>query len=155
MSEEIKAGFYKGRAIAGSEQYGTTTTGGDQIAIDVDVPALSRQLTVFLYFTEKAAPYALEKLRACGWSGDDVTRLSNLDKNEIDVVVKYETYQGQQRMRVDINASAGGGRVRLDAPMDERSKRMFGARIQQMLKQAPGTPKPVPVSIDNNEDIPF
>lgn len=158
MSQEIPAGFYRGRAIAGSEQYGNTRNGGEQLVIDVDVPSLGRALSVFLYFTDKAAPYALEKLRACGWAGDDVTKLVGIDKNEVDVAVKYETYNGEERMKVDIQAG-GGGRVKLDAPMDDKSKRMFGARVAQMLKQSPGNgvakPKPAPSVTVGDDDIPF
>lgn len=136
MSNEqtIPAGFYKGRAIAGSEQFGRTSNGTDQIALDVDVPALGRQLTVFLFFTDAAAPYAIEKLRACGWQGEDLSNLFGIDANEIDVAVKYETYDGKTRMKVDI--STGGGRVKLENVMTEQDKRAFAARMKSFVRGA-------------------
>lgn len=134
--ERVEPGFYKGRAIAGSEQYGTTKKGDEQIAIDVEIPSLGCSYTTFLYFTEAAAPYAIERLRACGWQGNDISKLAGIDKNEITVGIKYETYQGKERMKIDI--ATGGGRVQLENPLDERAKRAFAARMQSFLKGAGG-----------------
>lgn len=164
MSDENKtpAGFYKGRALAGSEQY-AEKNGTEQIAIDVEVPSLARCFTVFLYFTDAAAPIAIEKLRACGWTGDDVTKLVGVDTNEIDVSIKYETYQGKERMKVDI-ATGGGGRIKLQNQMDDRAKRAFGARMLALIKQGPkpatngtrvATPAIPPGRFDDEEPIPF
>lgn len=148
---EIAAGFYKGRAVAGSEQYGLTSNGNNQIALDVNVPSINRTLTVFLYFTEAGMPYALEKLRACGWTGDDVLNLKDVDKNEIDVSIKYEDYKGEKKMRVDI--SAGAGRVVLQNALDDKSKRSFQAIVKNALKAAGATP--APKAADNLDDFPI
>ena len=137
QAQQIAAGFYKGRAIAGSEQYGTSENGTETVAVDVDVPALGRHLTVKFYFTDKAMPYALEKLRACGWTGDDVTSLVNIDANEGDVTVKYEAYEGKMQMKVDIS-TMGGGRIKLDNPMDDAAKRAFAARVRAAARSTGG-----------------
>lgn len=134
--EKIPAGFYKGRALANSEQYGTSKEGTEQIALDLEIPSLNRCLTTFLFFTDNATEFAIQRLRACGWTGDDVTKLVGIDTNEIDVSVKYETYQGKERMKVEI-ATNGGGRVKLQATMDEKAKRSFGARVAMMIKAGP------------------
>ena len=141
MSNEgkIPAGYYKGRALAGSEQYGSKD-GTDQIALDVSVPSLNRTFTTFLYFTDAAAPYAIERLRACGWKGDDITKLVGIDGNEVDVQIKYEVYNGKEQMKVEI--ATGGGTIKLQSVMDEKQKRQFGARISQLIKT--GAPKPPP-----------
>lgn len=149
MSEQkVPAGFYKGRAIEGSEQYGTTTNGNDQILIDVEVPALERNFTVFLVFSDAAAQYAIDKLRACGWEGDDVSNLAGIGKNEVDIAIKYESYQGKERMKVDIYA--GGGRFTLENQMDDKQKRSFAARMKSMMKggasNGAATPKPPPTA---------
>lgn len=143
MSTEgrIQAGFYKGRAIAGSEQYGINPeNGNEQIAIDVAIPSLDRSFTTFLYFTEAATPYAIERLRACGWKGVDISRLTDLDANEITIGIKYETYQGKERMKVDI--ATGGGRVKIENQMDDRQKRAFAARMASLLKSDGGNVSP-------------
>lgn len=134
MSNEqtIPAGFYKGRAIGGSEQYAVSSQGTEQIAIDVDVPSLNRQLTVILHFSDAAAPYTIEKLRACGWQGDDLSNLAGIESNEIDVAIKYDTWEGKTRMKVDI--STGGGRIKLENTMGEQQKRAFAARMKSVIK---------------------
>ncbi len=129
---EVQAGFYKGRGIAGSEQYGITSNGTDQIAVDLEVPSLGRALTVFLYFTDGAAPYAIEKLRAMGWQGNDLSNLAGIDANEVDVSIKYEEYKGDRRMKVDVVAG-GGGRVKLDTTMTAAQKANFAARMKSFV----------------------
>ena len=154
----IPAGFHKGRIIAGSEQFGTTKNGTDQIVLDVDLTDLRRQVSVVLFFSEKAAPYALEKLRACGWTGDDVTQLSGIDANEITVVVKYEVFEGKERLRADIATT--GGRITLESPMDAPAKRGFAARMKAAAKTVPrATPvqsqkRPAAPETDE-DDVPF
>ena len=158
---KIPAGYYKGRAVAGSEQFGVTPNGTDQLVLDVDLPSLGRRVSTILYFSTNAAPYSLEKLRACGWIGDDVTDLKGIDANEITLEVKYETYDGKERMKTNI--STGGGRITLDSPMDAATKRGFAARMRALAKGAPvapqtSAPKPAPVAPEAPEDedpIPF
>jgi hypothetical protein len=135
MSEgRIQAGFYPGRAIAGSEQYAINEKNGNEsIAIDVDVPSLERSFTTFLHFTDAAAPYSIERLRACGWTGDDLAKLDGIDRNEVSVQIKYETFDGKERMKVDI--STGGGRVKLENTMNEKQKRAFAARLRPLLQR--------------------
>lgn len=149
----LPKGFYKGRAIKGSEQYGVSKNGNDQIVIDLDLGELG-QASTFLNFSDAAAPYAIERLRACGWKGDDVTDLTGIDANEIDVQVKYETYQGKEQMKVEI--ATGGGKVKLENQMDDRSKRAFGARMKQFLKgNGAATPKPASKPQETPDDLPF
>lgn len=144
MSTEgkIPAGFYQGRAVAGSEQYGTTKNGDEQIVLDVSVPSLNRSFSTFLYFTELAQPYAIDRLRACGWTGNDISKLVGIDTNEITIGISYETYQGKERMKVDI--ATGGGRVKLENQMDEKQKRAFAARMGQFLKGSGGAAPAAP-----------
>lgn len=126
MIMSIEAGQYKGRAIAGSEQYGKTTNGNDQIVLELDLGG-GTSVSTFLYFTDAAAQYAIKRLRACGWTGDDLSNLVGIDANEVDVSVKYEEYNGEQKMKVDIIT---GGTVTLDKPLDDKEKRAFAARFK-------------------------
>ena len=131
---DIQAGFYKARAVAGSEQYGTTDNGYDQIAFEVELlegECKGRRFTTFLVFSDAAAPFALERLRACGWAGGN--DMTGIDKNEITVQAKYEDYKGQKKLKVEI--ATGGGRVTLKQQMDEGQKRGFMARLNAMAKQ--------------------
>src|SRR4051794_9734304 len=46
----IEAGVYRAQAVAGSEQYGQTSKGTDQIVINMDLLDVGEQVSVFLYF---------------------------------------------------------------------------------------------------------
>jgi hypothetical protein len=141
MSEKIQAGTYKGRGVAGSAQMGMTQNGADQIAIDLHIPELGRVLTTFLFFTDAAKPYSIDRLRALGWdeTSDDPS-LPGIDRNEVDVVVKYETYKGEEKMKVEI--LTGGGKVTLKEQMTDSQKRSFMSALKSAAKQAGGAPAP-------------
>lgn len=138
---DIQPGVYKGRAIVGSEQFGSTSKGNDQIAIDLEVPELGRNLTTFLVFSTDAAPYSIDRLRACGWDGstnaDGSPNLATIGANEIDVQVKYRDYNGEQKL--DVQIMTGGGRVKI-TEFDASSKRQFGARFSALAKMHGVTP---------------
>lgn len=144
---KIPAGTYKGRAIKGSEQHGFTSKGTEQIVIDLEVTVPmagdveeKKRLSTFMYFSDAAAPYSLERLRALGWQGDDVMDLVGIDANEVDVSVRYEDYQGEDKMKVEI--LTGGGRVVVKEPMNDSQKRVFAARMKTLAKS--GTPATAP-----------
>lgn len=129
MSEHrVPGGVYKGRGIGGSEQYGASSKGNDQIAVDLVLGDIGESVTTFLPFTDKAAQYSIERLRALGWEGDDLSNLKGIDKNEVDVEVKYETWEGKERMKVQI--LTGGGRVVMQQTMDAQSKKAFAAKFR-------------------------
>ena len=142
---KVEAGTYKGRGIEGSAQKGTSKEGTEQIAIDLTIPALGRSLTTFLYFSDAAMPYALDRLRALGWEGGDDPKFPGISKNEVDIQVRYETYQGKEQMKVEI--WTGGGRPILKAPMSAQEERGFMSRIAKAAKQDQTTASgPNPVS---------
>lgn len=138
QQDAIPAGYYKGRVVADSAQYGVTTNGNDQIVLDIDVPKLGRQFSTFLVFSDNGAQYEIERLRACGWAGDDILHLTGVDKNEVDVQIAYEVYNGKRQMKVRI--ATGGGRFKLEATMDDKQKRAFAARMKSFLKGDPAMP---------------
>ena len=137
-SEKIPAGTYKGRGVAGSAQMGMTSTGTDQVAIDLEIPALGRVLTTFLFFSDGAKPYSIDRLLALGWDGSDDPSFVGIDANEVDVVVKYEDYKGEQKMKVEI--LTGGGKVTLKDTMTDSQKRSFMSSLKTAAKQAGGAP---------------
>lgn len=148
MEQRIAAGIYKGRGIAGSEQYGTTSNDNDQIALDLTLADVGEQVTTFLIFTDKSAEYSIARLRELGWEGDDLSNLAGIDKNEVNVEIKYEEYQGKLQMRVQI--LTGGGRVVLQNSMDDKGKKAFAARFKGLAVASRG-PKPA----GSGADFPF
>lgn len=133
----IEAGTYRAVAIEGSAQYGTTKNGHDQIVIDMQLPDIGEQVSVFLVFSDAAAPHSMKRLRLAGWTGDDLTNLEGLGSTECEVVVKYEDWQGQQKIKVEILA---GGSVVLATTLDEKGKKAFGAKFKK-LAAATAAPK--------------
>lgn len=115
---DIKPGIYKGRAIAGQEQYGESTNGKPELLLRFNVPELNRQLTAPLYFSAEAAPYSIQRLRACGWEGSDFSNLKGIDKNEVDLSIKYDPFEGKMRMKVEI--LSGGGTFNTGKPVDPK-----------------------------------
>ena len=135
----IPAGKYKVRAVHGSEQYGRSSGGTEQINVDVEFIGGEQEgatATVFLYLSDAAVEYSIAKLRALGWKGDKISELTGLGDTEAHALVKYETYQGEERMKVDILAG-GMGRVKVGNPMDPRAKSALDARLAAKIKAAP------------------
>lgn len=142
-AERIPAGNYRGKAVAGSEQYGETSNNNDQIVIDLDLTDIGERVSTFLVFSEKAAPYSMKRLRALGWEGTDLTNLQGIDSKEVDVEVKYEEYQGEMKMKVQIVA---GGTVTLEKKFDDKGKKAFAAKFASLAKATVPTPNNAPAA---------
>lgn len=146
-AHRIEQGTYRGKAIAGSEQYGETSNGNDQIVIDLDLLDIGEKVSTFLVFSDKSAPYSLERLRALGWKGNDLANLDGIGTNEVDVEVKYETYKGEEKMKVQILT---GGGVVLKNKLDDKGKKAFAAKYAALAK---GTAAPSAAA--KKDDISF
>ena len=148
----IPAGNYRAVAVAGSEQYGQTKNGNDQVVLSMTLLDIGEQVSVFLYFSDAAAPHSIKRLRRAGWSGDDLSSLVGLGSTECEVTVKYEEYNGEQKMRAEISS---GGTITLETQLDDKAKKAFGAKFRDLAK---ATPKPVGSAVNGApkaEDIRF
>src|SRR5579862_677136 len=108
----LSPGYYRARAIEWA--LGKTDKGNRQVAVrfqtfdDEDRPG--EAITWYGYFTEKTAERTLESLQHCGWTGDDITDLSGIERNEVQLVVENEEYEGKVHARVAwVNLPGGGG----------------------------------------------
>jgi hypothetical protein len=137
----IPAGTYEGKAIKGKVQLGETNTGTLQIAIDMEVfdqqNKLIGAMTTFLYFTEGAAVYSYERLRALGWKGtgpDDIGKL-DIFANRVPVqITAPESYKDPKDGSTKTGASkltilTGAGTVVLSKQLDAGT---FAARLKAM-----------------------
>jgi hypothetical protein len=123
---------------------GRTNKGGEQVAIAFQLlegPDEGKHVTWYGYFTEKTLDRTLESLEYCGWAGDDLSNLANLDR-EVYLVIEHEQDQeGQLRARVRwINASGG---VALANRLNETEAAAFGQRMRGAVlarRQAKGQP---------------
>lgn len=135
---DIKAGYYKGRGVAGSEQHGRASGGGEQISLELDVHLSdqeTRRLTTILAFAGGALPYSIDRLKALGWDGSN--ELRGIDKNEVDVEIKYEANPQKPgeapAMKVEIKTN--GGRFAFKTPMSDQEKRGFMANLSKQAAQ--------------------
>lgn len=137
MSERLQ-GYFKARGVAGSDQHGNAANGSEQIAIDLDVqvtPTETRRMTTILSFSGRAVPYSIERLEALGWDRSADLPMRGLDRNEVDVEIKWERNPttGEEQQRVEIKTTAG--RFTFKAPMSDMQKRGFMAKLAETAKQ--------------------
>lgn len=129
---------YEGRAIKGGVQIGETENGTLQIAIDMDVLDQDKsvgQMTTFLYFSEGAAVYSYERLRALGWKGqgpEDIDKLDDIFTNKVPVRVtvpeQYKDKTGAMKTgNSKLEILTGAGTVKLSKPLDMNT---FKARLR-------------------------
>lgn len=144
---DIQNGIYRAKGIAGSEQLGKTKNGHDQVVIDMHFLDIDKRASTFLIFSDDAAPYSLERLKALGWGGGD--DFVGIDKNEVQVEVKNTVWDGKPQMKIEI--LTGGGRVVLKEQMSEPEKRGFFARVNALAtKPKPVAGKDYPKDWDNS-----
>lgn len=159
MSErKYQAGFYKAHGIEGSEQQGYAEGGGEQISVELDVQLSDQEivrLTSILSFNGKAAPISIERLKALGWDGSDVLR--GINKNEVEVEIKYRIPPGKTEERMEVEIKTNGGRFSFKKPMSEPEKRGFMANLSKQAAQLAANPQgtapalgPSPASWDTN-----
>ena len=110
---------------------GHSKNGTEQIAVlfdYIDSNGEASTITWFGYFSEAACDRTIEALRYCGWEGDDFGRLDGLDKNEVELVIENETYEGKSHLKVQwVNRLAA---LALKAPMDQNQVAAFAARMR-------------------------
>lgn len=126
----IPEGYYQGRVVVcEGDKFGETSKGTIEAVIpfvlEDDALEGPEQVTVRLYFSEAAEKYSVEKLRALGWKGGDVT-FANCP-NVVTIHVKYEEYNGEERMKCDI--ATGGG----TKPLDPTRARAFATRLAGLV----------------------
>lgn len=121
--------YCKGRAQEWA--YGRTSQGHTQIAVAfaiLDGEHAGRTLTWFGHFTEKTVDRTLDSLRHCGWDGDDPSDLTGLDRNEVQLVIDDEEYNGQTRTKIQFVNRLGGLALKDQLSPDE--VRAFAARLR-------------------------
>lgn len=143
---DIRAGYYKARGVQGTEQFGLSGTGGEQISVELEVQVSDQEsvrLTTILAFSGKAMAISIDRLKALGWDGSN--ELRGLDRNEVDVEVKYELnpQKPDQPPQLRVEIKTNGGRFAFKAPMAEQEKRGFMSKLAQEAKRLDaGAPAP-------------
>ena len=75
----------------------------------------------------------MKALRVFGWSGADLSDLSGIDANEVDVVVKHEEgLDGEMRARATFINPVGSGGVAMKSKMSGDQAKAFAERMRGM-----------------------
>lgn len=159
----LDAGTYRARAVQAA--LGEAGTGTEQVAVLfelLDVPG--KQLTWYGYWTEATWERTVDSLRIAGWTGSDISDLSELSSPaapEVFIVVTHDPDQnGVMRERVRwVNRTNG---LQLKKTMDPGKAKAFATRVRAQIllydKQQGGTreqgagQEPPPMQ---DSDLPF
>jgi hypothetical protein len=130
------------RAKALTADLGYTSNDREQVAVQfkiIDGEYAGRTLTWYGYFGDetkgKKTPteITIAALRACGWIGDDITNLEGIDREEVELVIVVDTYQGKTSNKVRWVNKPGGG-LALKARMDDKQRKAFAARMAKKVQ---------------------
>lgn len=122
-----KVGIYKGKARKRADgtwaQYGERENGNLELILEMSIADVGVR-SIALYINDKTLEFTVERLRALGWKGEDISNLDGIGDNEVDVEVSVEEYQGKQRNKYNI--MTGAGRFSVQKPVDPK---MFNAKF--------------------------
>jgi hypothetical protein len=138
--EALKDAIYDGVCVEGGVQYSESEKGTLEIILDclIEVDGSQIPAQTFLYFNEKTYPFSVERLRAAGWEGDDLSNLAGIGKNKIKFQKSSETFEGKLKHKIQI--ASGGGRFETKKPVDPKQ---FAARVAAIMGGNKSGPAPV------------
>jgi hypothetical protein len=76
---------------------------------------------------------AARALRAMGWVGDDMTDLTGIDRNIVELDIQPDTYNGVTRLKTKWVNVPGGGGIVFKNKLDEDGKKAAAARMRAMI----------------------
>lgn len=167
----MKNGRYRAKGIEGA--LGFTSGNKEQVAVLFELlegEYAGVRMTWHGFFTDKTTKRTIEALRNCGWEGNDLTNLGGINRNEVELVIENEEYEGKTRPKVQwVNAI---GRIALSATMPVDQAKAFALRMKGLVVKTtqemaepkqpsagPTTPSAAPKQQDafaaGEDDIPF
>lgn len=126
---------------------GEASTGKEQIAVSFPIPNENDDGEHFVawygYFTEGTYERTIESLRYMGFEGDDLTQLVGLDKNEVELVIEDEEYNGKFHEKVQFINRPGGAAL-VKKPLEGDKAKAFAAQMREKFRifDAQGGKKP-------------
>jgi hypothetical protein len=131
----IDIGRYTARAT--EWQMGIAETGTEQVAVTFEVveegPFSGHTITWFGFFTEKTSERTIKSLFACGWEGDDLTNLTGLDRNEVEIVVDHDVHKNERRAKVKWVNRPGAGSFVMKNPMNDAQKKALASKMKGLV----------------------
>lgn len=173
---ELPNGIYQARATRAA--LGETKEGNERVAVEFELLTegfAGQRITWYGYFTDKAFPITIKALRACGWYGDDLSDLSGIEINEVELDIQNEAYEGKVSARVKWVNAPGSGGMAFGSPLPTDRAKALAARMRGQLlaleksegrrpasssnrrgfPQGDPRPEPPPLGVDPADDIPF
>lgn len=161
MSNELQTGTFRIRAVPGSQDFGVSNNGNEQVAVAIeflDGPNKGRRAVWYGSFTEKTEDRTLESLRYLGWSNDELFNMQGLGEAEAEAVLEEEEGQdGKMRIRVKwINRVRGPAfKNRLEGgDLASFSQRMKGKAVANRQKLEGGGFKAAPLGNGSRNEAP-
>lgn len=99
-------------------------------------------ISYFGSLSDAAIAHTVKALAACGWTGDDLSELPALAETgalsePVELVVDHEEYDGTWRAKVKwVNQPGGGGKIKLDRPVEGGALADYGARMKSAIRAA-------------------
>lgn len=127
----LRAGRYTGRATGGA--LGMTAGDKPEVAVMFElVEPPGWRIAWYGFFSEKTEESTLKALLACGWDGDDISALTGIDQNEVELVIEVEENEdkngqrlGTYRNRIRWVNPVGSAGVLINKEMDDATKAQF------------------------------
>lgn len=141
-------------AKAKSWGLGESSTGKPQISVEFDILTDGADLQSIVwrsYFTEDTWQRTVESLRHCGWEGSDVSSVTGLDANEVELVIEDEEYNGKTFPKVRWVNKPGG--LAIKAPLTGDKLKAFSAVMQERIKSMGPAPKSRPRAAQPQADV--
>lgn len=125
----LNPGTYKARAVSAALEK-SAQKGTEQVNVTFRTES-GETIHWIGFFTEKTQARTIESLMLCGWNGDDFATFAGVDKNDVNIVVEHEMYEGKSRARVawvnDPNRPVGG------KPMEQAEVMSFAERMRAQV----------------------
>jgi len=131
----LASGRYRARAI--DSQLGYAETGTEQVAVTFEIleegDSQGHSITWFGFLTPAASENTIKSLLVCGWSGADLSDLSGIGKNDVELVVEHEVYNGARRARVKWINRPGSGAFVMKHQMTDAQKKGLGQKMKGLV----------------------
>lgn len=131
----------KYRARGKSWGFGVAGTGTEQIGVTFEIvedgDECGKSITWYGHFnTEENGRRALKAMRACGWDeqGDPIDP-KGLDKNEVELVIEEEDYNGTSNSKVKWVNAIGAASMK---PLAADQKAKLTGKLRQWMAPVPG-----------------
>lgn len=137
MADLIPTGQYKARATKNWALSESSQKGTPYVHLELEILAeghyQGRLVYKDLWLTDGAWEYSLKDLRTCGWTGTDISDLTGVEANEVNVTIEHEAMTDKESNPL----TDDDGRVKMRARVrwiNPRVKEMDPGKKSQFLE---------------------